>query len=185
MGIAAAYGGAGLTRRLAEDAAAELTRLGYGPAGEETLVCGKTGSEIAARVMVGPVYYQRLGHLVELKAHVRTGAFGRAKGGGPVDPLTRQPVRGRARGGGQRFGEMEQAAVVAHGATEFLMDRLCSKEEACLVPVTRETGLIAPISTAIAQRDAVRYAIIRVPYAFKLLLQELMAMGMLPRLEVT
>ena len=134
--------------------------------------------------MIGPVYYQRLAHLVEMKAHVRTGAIGRAKGGGPTDPLTRQPVRGRARGGGQRFGEMEQAAAVAHGASEFLLDRLCSREEACLVPVVRETGLPAKIPCSRAQREPERYAVVRVPYAFKLLTQELMSMGILPRLEV-
>jgi DNA-directed RNA polymerase beta subunit len=180
-------GGAASSRRLADEAAAHLEALGYGPAtaaGEETLVCGATGVEMTARVMIGPVYYQRLGHLVALKAHVRTGAFGRGKGGGPVDPLTRQPVRGRARGGGQRFGEMEHAAAAAHGAIEFLHDRLCSREEACLVPVVRETGLMADVSMAAAMSHKQRYAIVRVPYAFKLLMQELVSMGMLPRLEV-
>lgn len=78
----------------------ELEAHGYDGLGEETMFNGMTGQQMQGKVFIGPTYYQRLKHMVADKHHSRSR--------GPVQILTRQPVEGRAREGGLRFGEMER-----------------------------------------------------------------------------
>lgn len=88
---------------------------------------GVDGREMEADIFFGVVYYQRLRHMVADKYQVRTT--------GPIDSLTRQPVKGRKRGGGIRFGEMERDSLLAHGTAFLLHDRLfnCSDKTLCHV----------------------------------------------------
>ena len=66
--------------------------------GKETLFHGHTGEPLEEQYFIGPTFYQRLKHMVEDKIHARRT--------GPISNLTRQPVEGRARDGGLRFGEV-------------------------------------------------------------------------------
>lgn len=94
----------------------QLKSAGYNYHGNEPMYSGITGEELAADIYVGVVYYQRLRHMVNDKFQVRTT--------GPVTPLTGQPIKGRAKGGGIRVGEMERDALLAHGTAFLLQDRL-------------------------------------------------------------
>ena len=89
---------------------------GYNYFGNERMYSGVDGREFEADIFFGVVYYQRLRHMVSDKFQVRTT--------GPIDILTHQPVKGRKRAGGIRFGEMERDSLLAHGSSFLLQDRL-------------------------------------------------------------
>lgn len=153
----------------------------YHSRGFEVMYNGHTGKKLVAQVFFGPTYYQRLRHMVDDKIHARAR--------GPVQILTRQPVEGRSRDGGLRFGEMERDCMIAHGAAAFLKERLMEASDAFRVHVCGVCGLM----TVIANLKKVQYECrscknktkiyqVHIPYAAKLLFQELMAMNIAPRL---
>ncbi|KAJ2933849.1 hypothetical protein H1R20_g3251, partial [Candolleomyces eurysporus] len=110
----------------------QLLAAGYNYYGNEPMYSGITGQEFAADIYFGVVYYQRLRHMVLDKFQVRTT--------GPVDPVTRQPVKGRKRAGGIRFGEMERDALIAHGTSFLLQDRLMNCSDYSTAWVCRTCG---------------------------------------------
>jgi len=158
------------------DGLAKLLRddLGIEPYGNEILYNGYTGRQMETNIFVGPVFYQRLRHCSADKLHSRAS--------GPLVMLTRQPAEGRAREGGLRFGEMERDCVIAHGMAEFTKERLMECSDAFRCFSCRDCGIIAvanPKEGIWACRgcgNTTKFSPIEIPYAYKLLLQELESM---------
>jgi hypothetical protein len=146
-----------------------LMRNGYERHGWETLYNGMTGEPMDAKIFIGPTYYQRLKHLVSDKIHARALGY--------VTTLTRQPLEGRSRDGALRAGEMERDNLIAHGITKFLNERLFTQSDPYQIVVCSKCG---NFSTTIEEcrgcnTDDVKR--INMPYAAKLLFQELQSMG--------
>jgi len=165
-----------------KDICSELIKTGYEAHGNELLYNGLTGEQHDCSVFMGPVFYQRLKHMVNDKAHSRS--FG------PMVNLTRQPAEGRSRDGGLRFGEMEKDAMVSHGAARFTRGRMYDASDKYSVYVCKKCGLIASYNdekhihhcrTCDNRSD---FAYVEIPYACKLLFQELNTMNIAPRLMV-
>eukprot|EP00955_Chlamydomonas_euryale_P057094 356659-Chlamydomonas_euryale.AAC.8 len=163
-----------------ENISQTLHQLGYQSRGWEVMYHGHTGRQLQAQIFLNPTYYQRLKHMVDFKIHSR--------GRGPLQILTRQPVEGRARDGGLRFGEMERDCIISHGSAAFLKERLFDQSDAYRVHVCERSGLIAVANLKKQQFTSQIYknnsTVVQVymPYACKLLFQELMSMCVVPRL---
>eukprot|EP00041_Stephanoeca_diplocostata_P005102 m.56360 g.56360 ORF g.56360 m.56360 type:complete len:1192 (-) comp15578_c1_seq5:179-3754(-) len=157
-----------------------LKEYGYQSRANEVMYNGFTGRKLNAQVFFGPTYYQRLKHMVGDKIHSRAR--------GPLQILVKQPVEGRSRDGGLRFGEMERDCMVAHGAAHFLRERLFEVSDPYRLHVCDICGLIAIAKlrqntfSCKQCNESVRISQIQIPYACKLLFQELMAMSIAPRL---
>jgi len=146
----------------------ELKNLGFRFDGKETMYNGITGKKIASKIFIGNLYYLKLKRMVKGLIH------GRASG--KITLLTRQPVEGRARGGALRLGEMEQQALVAHGASLLLKERYDSDK--VKLDICEKCGVIA-IDDNIRDKiicpecNSEDTEPVEVSYAFKLLLEEL------------
>ncbi|XP_009108527.2 DNA-directed RNA polymerase II subunit 2 [Brassica rapa] len=157
-----------------------LHDCGYQMRGFERMYNGHTGRPLPAMIFIGPTYYQRLKHMVDDKIHSR--------GRGPVQILTRQPAEGRSRDGGLRFGEMERDCMIAHGAASFLKERLFDQSDAYRVHVCETCGLIAIANLknntfeCRGCKNTTDIVQVHIPYACKLLFQELMSMAIAPRM---
>jgi len=155
----------------------QLKELGFRYDGKETMYNGVTGKKINSKIFVGNLYYLKVRQMVANKMH------GRASG--KVALLTRQPIEGRARGGALRLGEMEQQALVAHGASLLLKERYDSDK--VVIPICTKCGTIAiednirdKTSCPICQTEEVEP--VEISYAFKLLLEELQGLHILSSL---
>ncbi|KAJ0419416.1 hypothetical protein BJY00DRAFT_163801 [Aspergillus carlsbadensis] len=120
----------------------QLRAAGYNYFGNEPLYSGITGKEFAADIFIGVVHYQRLRHMVNDKFQVRTT--------GPVNTLTGQPVKGRAKGGGIRVGEMERDSLIAHGAAYLLQDRLMNCSDSQRAWICRGCGSFLSTQVAVS-----------------------------------
>ncbi|EMF13019.1 DNA-directed RNA polymerase I subunit beta [Sphaerulina musiva SO2202] len=121
----------------------QLQRAGYNYYGNEPMYSGITGEELAADIYIGVVYYQRLRHMVNDKFQVRTT--------GPVTPLTGQPIKGRAKGGGIRVGEMERDALIAHGTSFLLQDRLMNCSDYTKAHICKKCGSFLSVQPSSGQ----------------------------------
>ncbi|THU70277.1 hypothetical protein C4D60_Mb08t23320 [Musa balbisiana] len=178
-----------------------LTSYGFNYHGVEVLYSGVYGTELTCEIFIGPVYYQRLRHMVSDKFQVRST--------GTVDQITRQPIGGRKRGGGIRFGEMERDAVLAHGAAYLLHDRLHSCSDYHIADVCSYCGSVLTATAIQPQKRAVReihglppartpknyicqscktgkgMETVAMPYVFKYLAAELAAMNIKMELQLS
>lgn len=166
-----------------ETVCAMLKKAGYSEDCKEVMYHPFTGKRMKGRVFIGPTFYQRLKHMVEDKIHAR------AKG--KIVGLTRQPVDGRANGGGLRWGEMERDCGVAHGAAAVLHERMMISSDKYDAPICEKCGLIGtviqndtfePMQCGMCGETKVHT--IQMPYAGKLMIQELMSMGISPQLVI-
>jgi DNA-directed RNA polymerase II subunit RPB2 len=169
-----------------------LSKAGLHSSGNELLYNGMTGEQIEAEIFMGPTYYMRLKHMVKDKVNFRAT--------GPRTGLTRQPVSGRANDGGLRIGEMERDSIISHGATDFLRESMLVRGDQYYMAVCNKTGGVAiynpeknlflsPLADGpIKYTDSLdgktmnveqvskygrSFSVVRVPYVFKLFMQEL------------
>jgi len=149
--------------------AEELKQYGYNGHGYETLYNGMTGVPIRAKIFIGPSYYQRLKHMVKDKIHSRSQ--------GNVTVLSRQPVDGRSKDGGLRSGEMEAWCMISHGISSFLRERMFDMSDKYEVAVCTNCGVYGCSTKCCHSCKSESISLVDIPYACKLLLQELNAMG--------
>jgi DNA-directed RNA polymerase beta subunit len=171
---------------------AELQKLGYESYGNEVMYNGLTGEQLETSIFIGPVFYQRLKHMVSDKQHSRSI--------GPMVNLTRQPAEGRSRDGGFRIGEMERDVMIAHGMSKFCRERLYDVSDKYSVYVCKKCGMIASyndgnnnskyaasaadfsIHKCNTCQNMTDFAKVDIPYAYKLLSQELQTINIVPRI---
>ena len=177
-----------------------LTENNYNSTGNEILYNGMTGEQIETEIYIGPTYYLRLKHMVKDKINYRAR--------GPRTALTRQTVQGRSNDGGLRIGEMDRDAIICHGMSHFLYESMMERGDKYYMAICNNTGTIAvynedrdiflsPMSDGPLQftesldgtlnivpisKYGKTFSIVKVPYAFKLLYQELQAMNIQMRI---
>jgi DNA-directed RNA polymerase II subunit RPB2 len=150
--------------------------------GNEIMYNGQTGEQLDGNIFIGTTFYQRLKHMVSDKAHYRAN--------GPMVHLTRQPAEGRSRDGGLRFGEMEKDCTVAHGASSMTRDRLYYSSDSYKVNICRQCGQIAMynenkhINMCKYCDNNSNFGMVEMPYAEKLLMQELASMNVSMRMMI-
>jgi DNA-directed RNA polymerase II subunit RPB2 len=158
----------------------QLLNIGFEAHGNEILYNGLTGEQHECKIFIGPVFYQRLKHMVNDKQHSRSI--------GPMVNLTRQPAEGRSRDGGLRFGEMERDAMISHGASRFTRGRMYDASDKYQVYSCKRCGMIASYNDKMNVHhcrtcdNRTDFAYVEIPYSCKLLFQELITMNIAPRI---
>lgn len=169
----------------------ELLKLGYESYGNEVMYDGLSGEQMETSIFMGPVFYQRLKHMTNDKVHSRAT--------GPMVSLTHQPAEGRSRAGGLRIGEMERDVLISHGATRFCKDRLFDVSDKYKVNVCKKCGMVAVCNDGTNSNkfytnsdftvhmcktcgNKTDFALVDMPYANKLMFQELQTINVVPRI---
>ncbi|KAI9647456.1 DNA-directed RNA polymerase III complex subunit Rpc2 [Ciborinia camelliae] len=153
-----------------------LIDKGFSYSGKDFVTSGITGESLPAYVFFGPIYYQKLKHMVQDKMHSRSR--------GPRAILTRQPTEGRSRDGGLRLGEMERDCLIAYGASQLLLERLMLSSDAHEVDICETCGLMGYSGWCQTCKSSKGVSTMTMPYAAKLLVQEMLSMNVLVRLKL-
>lgn len=162
-----------------DDLEAQLREIGFSYDGKETMYDGVTGRRMDVKIYIGNMYYLKLKHMVGNKIHARAS--------GKVALLTRQPIEGRSRGGALRLGEMEQQALVGHGAALLLKERYDSDKT--IIYICEKCGGLG-IKDTLRSKTYCPYCgsneiePVEVSYAFKLLVEELLGLHILTSFEL-
>ena len=149
------------------------SRFGMERYGNEVLYDARSGRQIETDIFFGPTYYQRLKHMVGDKINYRVR-------GGPITIRTRQPTKGRSAGGALRLGEMEFHCNFAHGVASFMKESLIDRSDDYVFYIDNRTGDIlaskpnGDVGPGATSDDV---SMVRAPYSMKLLMQEMMALG--------
>ncbi|MDO8459793.1 MAG: DNA-directed RNA polymerase subunit B'' [Nanoarchaeota archaeon] len=171
--------GTSFTGQNVEELESQLEEMGFSYDGKEPMYDGVTGKKLELKIYIGNMYYLKLRRMVKNLIHARAS--------GKVALLTRQPIEGRARGGGLRLGEMEQQALAGHGAALLLKERYDSDKT--VVYICKECGNMG-------YEDVIRGKStcplcgsnetepIELSYAFKLLVDELLGLGIHTKFEL-
>ena len=172
-----------------------LKECGYHSSGNEILYSGVDGRPLKSEIFIGPTYYMRLKHMVKDKVNYRAR--------GPRTSLTRQTVQGRANDGGLRVGEMERDCLISHGAAKMLEDSMMTRGDEYYMAICNQSGTFAiynetkniflspsidgpikfegDLDTNLKINQISKYgrnfSVIRIPYSFKLMMQELLTMN--------
>ena len=160
-----------------EDLGNILIANGFSYTGKDILYSGLTGEPLNCFVFNGPIFYQRLKHMVQDKMHARSR--------GPKTSLTRQPKEGRSKEGGLKIGEMERDCLVGYGASCLLLERLMLSSDLFLASICEKCGYLGMKGFCQYCKDGSNMADIKMPYAFKLLTQEMMSMNIKIKFKIT
>ncbi|MCK4997603.1 DNA-directed RNA polymerase subunit B'' [Candidatus Pacearchaeota archaeon] len=156
-----------------------LKKLGFRQSGKEIMYNGITGKRMPIKIFIGNMFYLKLKYMVADKMH--------ARGTGKVALLTRQPIEGRSRGGALRLGEMEQQALVGHGASLLLKERydsdkvvlnICSKCGSVVIDDQIHNKKVCSLCHSNQVEP------VEVSYAFKLLVEELQGLHLLTKFKL-
>lgn len=163
----------------------EMTQVGFNAEAVDTLMKGESGKRMESRVFVGPVYYQQLPHFSQEKIQARGSE-------GLIDALTRQATAGKSKEGGVRCGEMEVDSLITGRGAEIVMERMMRQSDKYTATLCRrpECGEISNYDASISSYSCPLcgnredFAIVEIPYSFKLLRQRLIGMGILITMTV-
>ncbi|CAZ84730.1 unnamed protein product [Tuber melanosporum] len=159
-----------------DDMAKILVDNGFSYSGKDFVTSGITGESLEAYIFFGPIYYQKLKHMVQDKMHSRAR--------GPRAILTRQPTEGRSRDGGLRLGEMERDCLIAYGASQLLLERLMLSSDVHEIDLCEVCGLMGHSNWCTTCQSSKGVVKMKIPYAAKLLIQELLSMNVLARIRL-
>lgn len=159
-----------------DDMAKILVDSGFSYSGKDFVTSGITGESLQAYIFFGPIYYQKLKHMVQDKMHSRSR--------GPRAVLTRQPTEGRSRDGGLRLGEMERDCLIAYGASQLLLERLMLSSDVHEIDLCEMCGLMGYSNWCTTCQSSKGVVKMKIPYAAKLLVQELLSMNVLARIKL-
>lgn len=157
-----------------------LHEMGYRKDGCLEMYNGMTGKPIITHIYTGIVHMQVLKHMVSDKINIRST--------GPVQSVMRCPTEGRSKKGGVKIGTMEKDCLIANGVSNIILDRMCLSSSKYVTTICVLCGIIEtfnPLKSEkrcrVCRKDNTMVNIV-MPYSFKVIVQEMMSLGIVIRL---